>query len=104
MPRKQVNIGFQPDDYERLHTVAAADDTTVTELVRGLALAAIDPKVTAAAAAEHVTVIEFCRAAILDAADPPETGARHQRREFLAWVMTLLAMARRPMSASYRVT
>ena len=105
MPRKQVNIGFQPDDHERLQTVAAGDDTAATELVRDLTLVGIDAKVTAAAA-HGVTVVAFCRAAILDAVDPPEPDPELDTAGvgFLAWVMTLLAMARRPASAARRVT
>ena len=33
-PRKQVNIGFDPADYERIQAAAAAEELTPTEFIR----------------------------------------------------------------------
>ena len=42
-PRKQVNIGFDPADYERIQAAAAAEELTPTEFIRDAALASLDP-------------------------------------------------------------
>ena len=41
MPRKQVNIGFRPEDYEELLAAASEAGTDVTGFVREAALAAM---------------------------------------------------------------
>ena len=44
MPRKQVNIGFAPEDYEELQEAASAAGQDVTGFVRTAALAAMRPQ------------------------------------------------------------
>ena len=42
--RRQVNIGFDPADYERIQVAAADLDITPTEYIRDCALEALDPE------------------------------------------------------------
>ena len=67
-PRKQVNIGFDPADYERIQAAAAAEELTPTEFIRDAALASLDPPD--------------------DIATPPSAGARP------SWLISLLLFLR----------
>ena len=61
--RKQLNIGLDQEDYDRIK--AAADE-------------------------EHLTVTAYCRRAILDAVDPPELSESQGADGIPAWLLSVL--------------
>jgi len=42
-PRKQVNIGFDPADYERIQVAAVEAELTPTEYIRDAVLLSLEP-------------------------------------------------------------
>ena len=110
MPRKQLNIGLTAEQRAQVDAIAAALDTTPTEFGRSAILEAVQlqhaltdderAQVVAAAESEGLSVTAFCRAAILDAAQSPVLGSEIDTggAGFLAWLLAMLATARRNAS------